>query len=583
MRNALVLTAMLGFAACLAVGCSFDDENVNSNPGDAPASFSDAPFYYAPKYELKPAEWLGKGQVGKNKEGIPVYYTQDAAFFIKHPLSEQGDELPRTRFMVSSNSGKRWVNGGGFGLDAKYYYFDAQTDGSYWVRFIGPGFEYSKVPPGQPHRIYVLDTKPPKIDVKITPGIWMDKKKTRRRIFRAGEKITVSWRVRDTNIKVGSVKLDTCFARFPNNVVWKEIPQKIATTGSLDIRIPAEAVNQSGIRFRIRAVDKAGNVGIGMSRILDVRPRQVFFRTKKTSSSQHRKQMRKLFDQKDKDNIFDADPENDPTNEPRQDNKLTADDLKNNKIATNHPASKFVKRMNVTGDDEADNNQGTVKPEPETQPEVVITKGKTDSSDKEDTIVNIGTDDDKTGNTTSQKSADDKVETIPSKTESEVKPDKPAVANRPTQEEIDEKIKNSIPENDKNVATKPDKKASLSDFETDEPKSVTKPLSDKSGWPAKAAAFTAGASRVMKFMPTEAKNYKTVKLQFTADNGKTWKTIIRKLSSSRPNIWRVPTANSKNCMLRMVAVDAQGGIVVLAKTPKFTVKKVDWDSYDFDS
>ncbi len=247
----------------LLAGCTQVDENPDWNPKvDYPGWAYDAPFYYRPTEELKPLENVG--------QDIGVYYTRNEYFFIRHPGGSQVDGAPRVAVWCSDNAGEKWSKSGYFGVEQSHFLFKATGDGKYWIRFVGPGQGVSEVPPGMPHRIYVVDTQPPGVQVTVTPGPWKDKDKTIPRIYKAGEQVTVHWSVGDVNLAEGTVRLGVCFARFPNNLIWSRFPDALPPVGSMKVEIPPEAVREGGLRFRIEGVDKSGNVGMGLSQVLRV-------------------------------------------------------------------------------------------------------------------------------------------------------------------------------------------------------------------------------------------------------------------------------------------------------------------------
>lgn len=260
MRNGmLLLVAVIG----LLSGCTTPDRNADWDPGqEYPDWAYDAPFYYEPEIEMEPQERVG--------EDIPIYYTRDDMFFVPHPGERQQDVQPRVSVWYSRDGGNCWSKGGYFGVDQTHFLFHGEEDGRYWIRFVGPGQGVAEVPPGQPHEIYVLDTHAPEIDVEVVPGIWEDEEKTIPHIFRVGDVVTVHWTVRDHYLQEDTISLGTCFARFPHNLVWSRFKEDLYPVGSMRVTIPPEAASQAGMRFRVEAHDKAGNIGLGMSDILMV-------------------------------------------------------------------------------------------------------------------------------------------------------------------------------------------------------------------------------------------------------------------------------------------------------------------------
>ncbi|HDY66107.1 MAG TPA: hypothetical protein ENH84_07755, partial [Phycisphaerae bacterium] len=262
MRHGLLPSLCL-VAVWLLVGCTSSDENPDWDPqSEYPYWAYSAPIYYQPTEELKP-----QGKVGDN---IPIYYPRDEMFFVPHPQGQQKDLHPYIAVWYSHDGGQCWKKAGYFGLSQTHFLFAADFDGQYWIRFVGPGQGVSEVPPGQPHRVYVVDTEAPRIYLTVTPGPWDDKQKTIPHIYNVGDTVTVAWTVNDMNLEKDSIRLSTCFAKFPHNLVWKRFKEKLPSASSMQITIPPEAAHQAGMRFRIVADDKAENIGIGMSEIMHV-------------------------------------------------------------------------------------------------------------------------------------------------------------------------------------------------------------------------------------------------------------------------------------------------------------------------
>jgi hypothetical protein len=250
-------------AACVA-GCTQQDENPAWAPeSDYPSWAYDAPFYYRPTEDLRVVETVG--------EGVPVYHTRDELFFVKHPRGYQLTGVPRVSVWASRDAGKHWTRSGYFGIEQSHFLFRAESDGRYWLRFVGPGQGITRVPPGMPHRIYVVDRAAPQIELEIDPPPWtMQDDQKVPYIYKVGEPITLRWVVHDENLDEETVKMGTSFAEFPHNLVWSEWPSALPRAQSMIVEIPPEAVKEGGMRFRMEAADKAGNVGLAMTEPLQI-------------------------------------------------------------------------------------------------------------------------------------------------------------------------------------------------------------------------------------------------------------------------------------------------------------------------
>ncbi len=392
MRATIVLTVI----AALLAGCELGDENPHFNPKqDYPSWTYDAPFYYRPSEDLKVSEVVG--------EGIPVYYTPAAAFYVKHTSGYTLPGDPRMALWCSADAGKDWQRAGYFGAEQTHFLFQAEQDGRYWVRFLGPGQDIVQAPPGQPHRIYVVDTEGPKIELSVDPAPFeVDEEGNRvAHVYAVGEAVIVRWRVVDPNLDVDSVHLSTTFAEFPNNVVWSEFPVKLKTLGTIRAPIPPEAAARKGqqlggMRFRMRARDKAGNLTYAFTDVLRI-------------------------------------------------------------AGGGKPAAPVTTR-------------------PAVSMEVI---SQTDGT--------------------------------------------------------------------------PDKKL---------------------GWPVPGSLVRGGTSRILQWLPENMANYKIVVLQFTVNNGRSWRTVAEGLKLGKTVRWTVPAVNSKLCRIRVLAIEGPLKEFMLAKTQAFTVHTV---------
>ncbi len=256
--------------ALLIVGCEVQDENPNWDPhNDYPSWTYDAPYYYRPSNDLPVQEVVGAG--------IPVYYANSNQFFVKHSTGYQAPGVPRLAIWCSVSSGENWDLAGYYGVEQTHFLFQAQADGPQWVRFVGPGQGVAAATPGTPHRIYVVDTTRPAIEVSVDPpAIETDKHGNEvPHIYPVGTEVEVRWSVRDVNLVPDSVRLATTLGTFPENVTWTRFPLSLPATGTMKVPVPPEAAGRQGrgggrMRFRIEAEDKAGNLNFAFSDVLHV-------------------------------------------------------------------------------------------------------------------------------------------------------------------------------------------------------------------------------------------------------------------------------------------------------------------------
>lgn len=261
MRYSLLSAAL---AVGLLGGCTLTDTNPDWNPpAEYPGWAYDAPFYYRPTEDLTVVERVGPG--------VPVYYTDSEYFFLPHPDESQVDGSPRVAVWLSTDEGQCWRKEGYFGVEQTHFLCRGPEDGRYFVRFVGAGTGVTTVHPGMPHAIYVVDTHAPQIDVQVTPAAWEPNEPgCVARPFEVGESLTVRWTVSDPHVDPNSIRLGACFAEFPHNLVWQELPTELPAVGSETFEVPAQALADGMMRFRVLARDRSGNANIAMSDPLKV-------------------------------------------------------------------------------------------------------------------------------------------------------------------------------------------------------------------------------------------------------------------------------------------------------------------------
>ena len=106
------------------------------------------------------------------------------------------------------------------------------------------------------------------------------------------------------------------------------------------------------------------------------------------------------------------------------------------------------------------------------------------------------------------------------------------------------------------------------DFTADAPHKPRRP-----GWPEAGSLIRSGTKQTLEWMPEVAKDYKNIVLQLTVNDKLAWKTVARDLKPGTPVTWDVPKITSRFCRLRLVAVDADGQMTLLAQSGMFRISK----------
>lgn len=265
--------ARIVLISALLAGCTQQDANPDYNPRkDLPAWSYDAPYYYRPTEDLQPVDPEEAGF--EVAPGIDVYFTNSEYFFLRHPSGYQVTGEPRMAVWYSTDH-RDWQRAGYYGVEQSHFLMRAEKDAQYWVRFAGPGQPTSEVPPGQPHRIYVVDRAEPAITLRLDPPPFRVDEEGNRvpHTYEVGDEVSLAWTVNDPYLKPGSIQLSTCFAEFPHNLVWGRWPRELDAEGRIDnVVLPPAAARHGGMRFRLEARDLAGNIGLAMTDVMDVEP-----------------------------------------------------------------------------------------------------------------------------------------------------------------------------------------------------------------------------------------------------------------------------------------------------------------------
>ncbi|HUN80582.1 MAG TPA: hypothetical protein VMV81_03645, partial [Phycisphaerae bacterium] len=125
-------------------------------PNTYPEWAFDSPQYVKPAQELTPEP--------KAKPGDPLhYFTKEKVVLIRQPAGYTPEEIPRIAVWWTDNNGFRWQKAGFFGREQTYFAFEAQEDGDYGIRFVGPNQEQAMQATAFPERVYHVDTTLPEV------------------------------------------------------------------------------------------------------------------------------------------------------------------------------------------------------------------------------------------------------------------------------------------------------------------------------------------------------------------------------------------------------------------------------------
>jgi len=241
------IAAVLAVAAVSWIGC--DSASKWPDPAEQlPGWLYDAPFYAMPQPENDP-QALDGGLDGQ----IPHYYIREPVIPIKRPDTSPAGKTPRLAVFWSNDHGQVWHKAGYFGLDSAYFSFVAPGEGTYGIRFVGPGIEPTRLKDSAaPHRVYHVDTTPPSVIVQVYPA---------KDFYLPGEAVTLVWSVTDANIDRDG-KVAIYLISPPAKVI--PMPAPFPLNGSVGIIVP-DLAQDGGVRYGVEAVDKAGNIGRGFS------------------------------------------------------------------------------------------------------------------------------------------------------------------------------------------------------------------------------------------------------------------------------------------------------------------------------
>ncbi len=251
MRPKLTLLAGIALASiciCAILGCSINKEKQVVTDSSRPEWSYDKPFY------LRPA--AGPEALTQFDEGdIPEILVAKRLLTTPRPLVSDPRMWPRTAIWVTPDEGMTWEKVGYFGLQQNNYYLPVDEDGTYGIRFIGPGVPPANSKPPKPHMRYIVDTRPPRIAVFISPN---------KTVYHPGDIIEVEWEASDINLLEDSTIVSTCSDGQAPKFEWKPLEGPFDTSDTACFEISEDSVNKT-VLVRITTRDRAGNVGLGYS------------------------------------------------------------------------------------------------------------------------------------------------------------------------------------------------------------------------------------------------------------------------------------------------------------------------------
>ncbi len=246
-NNSLKLFVLCSIAISfysLSSGCDKRKEFVDTaNPEWA----YDKPFYYKPTDGPMPLDNFA--------QPAPDIYINKKIIQIPRPKIGDDRKAPRVAIWVTDDNGIHWEKIGYFGLQQHYFSYPVEKDGTYGIRFIGPGIPPAKCKPPKPHMNFHVDTTPPEISVFISPD---------KEFYTPGDMITIDWTAIDENIIPLSAKISVCLDSESAHLRWDALGKRHHCIGSTQLVIPDEAIDKT-LTIRITAEDKAGNIGYGYS------------------------------------------------------------------------------------------------------------------------------------------------------------------------------------------------------------------------------------------------------------------------------------------------------------------------------
>jgi hypothetical protein len=246
-RTLMLCSPFLSVIILVIAGCCTNPEKGDECPKfsdkSTPEWSYDQPFYVKPADGVKPM---------KTFDGeIVEYYTTKRLLQIPRPAVGNSRKAPRIAIWVTKDGGMCWKKIGYFGLQQHYFPYEVRTDGTYGIRFIGPGIPPAECKPPKPHFNFYVDTTPPDITLFVSPD---------QDCYFPGQTIHVEWQAHDVNLTPDSVQVSICIDSKAQSLCWTPLNVSYPTSGGMDIAIPDDAIDKT-IMVRVTARDRADNLG----------------------------------------------------------------------------------------------------------------------------------------------------------------------------------------------------------------------------------------------------------------------------------------------------------------------------------
>ncbi|MFH1417526.1 MAG: hypothetical protein ABII12_04470 [Planctomycetota bacterium] len=255
------------FIVIAASGCNkrpapFEVED-RTPVADRDAEFDPPNLYpewaYDSEHYMRPAEDLQPEPRVKRDDPLH-YFTNERVVMIRQPSGYTPENTPRVAVWWTDNNGFHWQKAGYFGRQQTHFPFEAEDDGDYGVRFVGPGQPSAEQVSAYPERVYHIDTTPPEVEVWIEPEqSW----------YHVGQTITIAWRAEDYHLTEYPVCIGMLMDFSAERRELVELQRDLADEGSITYEIRSDALDHE-VRFRVDALDRAGNLGIAVSHALQI-------------------------------------------------------------------------------------------------------------------------------------------------------------------------------------------------------------------------------------------------------------------------------------------------------------------------